>query len=96
MNQKNNNEENILDIDKLLKIVMNLHDYREERISMKKILSKAPSRTIRERYSKAKLEYLNALAEFDLFIKDYIKVNPEILIDDIRKMIQDELKKEKN
>ena len=78
MNQMNNNDENILDVDKLYNIAKRLKDSKMERVGLKSILKKNPGPTIRERYSKAKLDYIEALTDFDVFVTKYIKINPLI------------------
>ncbi len=77
MNQKNNNEENILDVDKLYEIASRLKESKNNRINAKSILAKNPSSTINQRYIDAKKEYGKALNDFNDFINNYIKINPD-------------------
>lgn len=78
MNQMNNNDEKFLDVDELYNIAKRLKDSKMERVGLKAILKKNPGPTIRERYAKAKLDYIEALTDFDVFITKYIKTNPLI------------------
>ena len=107
MNQKNNNnEENILDVDELYEIASRLKEAKNNRISAKSILVKNPSSTINQRYINAKEEYGKALNDFDKFVNNYIKINPDsinqIIFDEdvidetvirISKKVKEELKK---
>jgi len=78
MNQKNNNnEENILDVDKLYNIASRLKEAQSNRISAKNILAKNPSSTINKRYIDAKEEYGKALNDFNNFVNNYIEINPD-------------------
>ena len=78
MNQKNNNnEENILDVDKLYDIASRLKEAKSNRISAKSILAKNPSSTINKRYIDAKEEYGKALNDFNNFVNNYIEINPD-------------------
>lgn len=86
MNQmNNNNEENILDVDELYKIASRLKKSKDERVSLKAILKKNPGPSIRDRYEKEKIEYLKALNDFDDFVNNYVKINP----DDVNQIIFD-------
>ena len=74
MNQMNNNEENILDVEKLYELASRLKESRDERINLKAILKKNPGPSIRNRYDAEKIKYLNALNDFYFFAKNYVNV----------------------
>lgn len=88
MNQMNNNE-NILDVDKLYSIAKRLKDFKDERVRTSLVIKKNPNSTMRARYADAKSEYLNALLEFDSFVKEYVRINFE---DGIQKINEENLK----
>ena len=88
MNQMNNNE-NILDIEKLYNIAKRLKESRLERISSKAVLKKSPSDAMQRRYSEAKLDYFKALTDFDLFVRDYIRINSK---EGLQKINEEELR----
>jgi len=88
MNQMNNNE-NILDVDELYRIAKSLKESRLERITSAAVLKKSPSDVMQKRYTDAKLEYLEALSDFDTFVKNYVRINSK---EGVQKIDEEELR----
>ena len=59
------------DIDKLYDVATRLKYTRDERRDCKAALAKSPSHSLRDRQTKATIEYVKALEEFDELVKAY-------------------------